>query len=623
VSRGALSEVAEPSALSRQHGGSMPGLVWAMLPLRRLSAPLRVLVVGSALLAPMVQWRLTPHETAWLSTSVYQMLLLTVVVCSALVPASPALGERLWPLSVRQVFVMHIAQRVLLGLGPFVLMSLSVWGVRALRVPEGRADGLIGVAGELVGLPWFETAAVLMVACLLPFLSLQSPLAAESESRIRRTRVIVMSSAWLLVALQWLGESWRLLVPATAALLAVPLAWWQWKRAFRPIPSAWCEPGEPPVGATPLDAATPKIERTGSSAREVSFANHTPAAPKMPGTEPGVGDVLWLVWTLSPTRKLVSILALLYATMLGFSTYTGARASVSPAVAVIPVILMFSSTQALSVLPVRPWRRLLLGVLMGPVLATLGIVVGLGLRTAYKPPLDHTSSAPYKEQLAGHWDNPSRIELTYWRWSEAEAPPAVVAPWGERVEPFAARVLGRWLYNPFTVRQESSEAFKAWQWQRLTDAVYGQPVPQQQFSRRDRQHPPMRSERWPVLLLRTAFSFAMMIFLVLPCWHMRIHQSTWRSSLWMAVFVVPMLLPMLLAALVDGLGLGLMSAVTDQFLMALVAQLPSDPLSMAAALALLAVLPALAALGLLYRASRKPMLEFSSRQSFGWGGPRG
>lgn len=587
------------------------GLIWWLLPRRRLPAPLVLLMLGSALLATFSLWQpAVGDRTFWFSGAV-QGLLLMVLLSSATVPASPSLSDRLLPLTVGQVFVMHVAQRLVLGVGPFVVVSLVGWTGRAVTGPAVAR-------GSVPGQPWLELALLQCFACLVPFLALWSPIVTDGEANVRRVRVVLIWTTCLVLGLPWLSGQWRLVVALAGVSLALPWAWWQWQRASTPMPSAWWEPGDSTVGATP-----PMVARTGLHTHDVSFANHAPAVPKVPAKEPGVRDVLWLVWTLSPTRKLVAILPLLYASLLGYATYTGARASVSPAAALVPVILMFTGSQGLSVLPVRPWRRLLLGVLIGPVLSTLGMMIGLGLRTAYEPPLKHTRDAPYKEQVAGHWDNPSRVTLAYWQWSDTETPPAVVAPWGEQVEPYAARVLGWWLYNPFTVREESSETFKAWQWQRLTTAVYGQPVPQEQFSKRERQHPPMRSERWPVLLLRTAFSFAAMTFLVLPCWHMRIHRFTWRSACWTAVFVVPMLLPMFASALVDGLRVGLVSAMVDQLLMALVARLPSDPLAMAAMLAILALLPAIAALALLYRVSLQPMLEFSPRQTPGWGSFRG
>lgn len=598
--------------------GSLMGLVWALLPRRRLSTPLFLLILGSVLLAPFSVWPPSAGDSSFLLRGTVQGLLLMVLLSSASVPASPSLSDRLLPLTVGQVFVMHVAQRLLLGVGPFVVVSLVVWSVRALTGSASWSLMSADTEGSVPGQTWLELAFLLFFACLVPFLAVRSPIVSHGEATVRRVRVIMVWTAWLLFGVQWLPGRWQLIVTSAAVLLALPWAWWQWQRASSPMPSAWWEPGEPTVGAT-----TQMVARTGVPVRDVPIANHQPGTPKVPGREPGVRDVLWLVWTLSPTRKIVAILPFLYATLLGYSTFTGARASVSLAAALIPVMLMFTNTQGLSVLPVRPWRRLLLGVLMGPVLSTLGMMIGLGLRAAFEPPLKHTREAPYAEQLAGDWDNPSRVELAYWRWSEADAPPVVVAPWGEQVEPYAARVLGRWLYNPFTIRDKSSGAFRAWQWQRLTTAVYGQPVPQEQFSKRERQHPPMRSEQWPVLVLRTAFSFALMTFLVLPCWHMRIHRYTWRSAFWTAVFVVPMLLPMLASALVDGLRVGLVSAVADQLLLALVAGLPSDPISMATMLAILALLPALAALGLLYRASLQPMLEFSPRQTPGWGSFRG
>jgi len=623
VSRGALSEVAEPSAQAGQRGGSMPGLVWAMLPLRRLSAPLRVLVVGSALLAPIVPWRLASHETAWLSTSVYQMLLLTVVVCSALVPAAPALGERLWPLSVRQIFVVHVAQRVLLGLGPFVLMSLLVWGVRALPDQEIQADALIGGVGDLVGLPWFETAAVLMVACLLPFLSLPSPLAIESESRMRRMRLMFVSCAWLLVALQWLGEPWRLLVPSTAALLAVPLAWWQWRAAFTPAASAACEYDR--SEAVALHGESPSFSPANAAVSGtytgVGTARTTVTAIGEVG--PGLLDTWKVVWALSPTRWYLVFGTVFYLPMVGFSAFHGFRNSVSMFAGLVPVVLMLLHSRALSVLPVHPWRRLQVAVLMFPLAITIALALGLGLRQRYKPQVTHTQDAPFEDSMAGDWNNPSRVQLAYWRWSGADQPPLVVAPWGEKVEPFAARVLGLWLYNPFTVRDESSEAFQRWQWQRLTTAVYGQVVPREEFKKRNRQRPTMRSERWPVLILRTAFTQTMLLLFTLSCWKVRTQRFRWRELHWSAAFYIPIALPIAAGSLAEGLGLGLVPGVVDQLLMGLAARLPTDPLALSASLVTLTTLPALAALALLRRASLQPVLEFAAGSEVGRRGPWG
>lgn len=217
------------------------GLVWALLPRRSMSTPHRMLVLGSALLAPMAYWHQLPSDAPWLAAGVFQSLLFMVVVGSAMVPATPSLAERLWPVTVRQMFVFHILQRLLLGVGPFVLMSPMVWGIGTMRQGAGQAM-LIAVGQRDASLqPWLEVVAVLVVACLLPFLSAQSPIAAGGEVTLRKRRAFVLSIGWVLLALHWLDEPWRLLAPTVALLLMLPWVWRQWTRAYEPAVSASLE----------------------------------------------------------------------------------------------------------------------------------------------------------------------------------------------------------------------------------------------------------------------------------------------------------------------------------------------------------------------------------------------
>ncbi len=593
------------ASLESPRGTSLVGLVWTLLPRRNMPTPLRMLVLGSTLLAPMVHGRQVPTDVPWLAAGVFQALLFMVVASSVMVPATPSLAERLWPMTVRRVFILHIAQRLLLGLGPFVLMSLLVWGIGWVRVGSVHAGPIAARQSDASAQPWLEVVAVLVLACLLPFLSAQSPIADGGEKALRERRAFVLSIGWLLVALHWLGEPWRLFAPTAAVLLMLPLVWRQWTRAYEPAVSA-------------------SLEYDSSESRPMKMrgAYGLPSRPAST-SGPGLLDTWRLVWALSPSRWLLVVLSAMYPPLIAYGAYTGSRNAISLFAAMVPAMIFLSQSQALSVLPVHPWRRLQLTVVMFPLAATMAVVCGLALRSVYRPPITHTREAPFGEAFAGDWDNPSRVQLAYWRWSSADTPPAVVAPWGEQVRPYAARILVWWLYNPFTVRKGTSEAFQRWQWQRLTTTVYGVPVAKEVLAKRTRDRPPMRSEQWPILTLRTAFSFALLLIVTLGCWHGRVNRFTWRAALGTAGFCLLMLLPMLGDFLSGGLGLGLVSGVVDQLLMALVAQLPTDPLALVTTVGAISLLPVLAALALLYRASLQPMLEFTPRQTPGWGSSRG
>lgn len=584
---------------------SLIGLVWALLPRRSMSTPHRMLVLGSALLAPMTYLHQLPSDTPWLAAGMFQSLLFMVVVGSAMVPATPSLAERLWPVTVRQMFVLHVLQRLLLGVGPFVLMSLMVLGIGTLR--QGASQAMLIAVGQsdASAQPWLEVAAVLVLACLLPFLSAQFSIAAGGEVTLRKRRAFVLSTGWVLLALHWLDEPWRLFAPTFALLLMLPWVWRNWTRAYEPAASASLE-----------------YEPSESRPTKVRGDFRLPSRPAST-SGPGLLGTWRLVWALSPSRWLLVVLSAMYPPLIAYGAYIGSRNAVSLFSAMVPAMIFLSHSQALSVLPVHPWRRLQLAVVMFPLAATIAVICGLALRSVYRPPVTHTFQAPFGEAYAGDWDNPSRVELAYWRWSSADTPPAVVAPWGEQVQPYAARILGWWLYNPFTVRKGTSESFQSWQWQRLTTTVYGVPVAKEVLAKRTRDRPPMRSEQWPILTLRTAFSFALLLIVTLGCWHGRVNRFTWRSALRIAGLSLLMLLPMLGDFLSGGLGLGLVSGVVDQLLMALVAQLPTDPLALVTTVGAISLLPVLAALALLYRASLQPMLEFTPRQVTGWGSFRG
>lgn len=68
-----------------------------------------------------------------------------------------------------------------------------------------------------------------------------------------------------------------------------------------------------------------------------------------------------------------------------------------------------------------------------------------------------------------------RVPLAYWERAAGEVP-VLTAPWGEAVRPHTARFLWVRLYNPYTVRPESSQRLFDLQFQRATAAVYGKTI---------------------------------------------------------------------------------------------------------------------------------------------------
>jgi hypothetical protein len=145
-------------------------------------------------------------------------------------------------------------------------------------------------------------------------------------------------------------------------------------------------------------------------------------------------------------------------------------------------------------------RRTILGLTIGPYLACL--MVGMAL-SAWVRGTD--TAFPVSA------DDDSRIPVECWRFAWGSSPPVTWSPTGESVMPRSVRFPGFVVYDPYTVGWRSSKGFVEWQFQRATEAMYGEKIEGRTYSTRKKGLRPV-SMRFRGVVMTMGIAAALALF---------------------------------------------------------------------------------------------------------------
>ncbi|MEP6621253.1 MAG: hypothetical protein ABJE47_18145 [bacterium] len=168
----------------------------------------------------------------------------------------------------------------------------------------------------------------------------------------------------------------------------------------------------------------------------------------------------------------------------------------------------------LKALPFSHRRRLLTVLIPGNIAMLVAVLIGMSidipfLRFTKRP----DTNAPHSWYARGdYFSSPTRVSLEYWSRMGSETVPVITAPWGEQAAADTITVLGIALFNPYTSVKGSSDAFVKWQYARLTTAVFGHPVPYEEYSA-SRAFPPSRTQSARMRLLNLATVAVLALFM--------------------------------------------------------------------------------------------------------------
>lgn len=187
------------------------------------------------------------------------------------------------------------------------------------------------------------------------------------------------------------------------------------------------------------------------------------------------------------------------------------------------------------------------------------------------------------------YESQSSVPLAYWQRASSPSDLTIVAPWGERAPAYQIEVFGATYINPYSIVAESSERFVAWQFDRATTAVYGQPISQAEY-RANRAALPRRTTGTDVMVilqggLLLTFGLLLLWSAELTRWH-RKHTRLFYSAL-PAIFFIAVTAPTAFDLLHQNAGNGVAVALLQRELLQLIPLLPaSTPARFAVSLAL-------------------------------------
>jgi hypothetical protein len=497
-----------------------------------------------------------------------------------MMPASVSLLEAVLPLRPAWSFLVRYTVRLLA-----VLLPVALWRIAGA---SGAADASTAAVVTLV--------LLVVVALTVPFMLVVSPVRAAQGAAMAgapragvspvRSMLAAVALAGVTIGLAFLSPSQRLGCAVALAVVTVGAAVRMWGRTSMAIPSA---------SATASVAA-----KTGAGT--AAFAHM-----EIPAARVGV---LWMLLRLAlpPWMRWMHLFQLGIVAMLG---YFGQLTLSGWFWALVVSQHVAFGTRFMTALPWPAWRRLALMVAVGPLAAVAAHGAGGAAShlvhqvTGAQANVAPHDGAPSDPAAAGTRDNPSRVRLTFWRHASGGGAPRIAAPWGEQVDAFTVRILGLTFYNPFTVRESSSPQFTAWQWERLTRAVYGQPVLQERAD--PDAWPPLRTAHWPVRLMTASLSFTVLLLMTYAVWGSRQAVATVAGVAKQAGYAPAFLLVIL--SIASPRGADGEVALLEATALWLVDALPAGPLSLPGLL-FVAMLPLLFTALLLWRAAHDAVLEF-------------
>ena len=147
-----------------------------------------------------------------------------------------------------------------------------------------------------------------------------------------------------------------------------------------------------------------------------------------------------------------------------------------------------------------------------------------------------------------------RPPLEYWHLAPQGAAPRIEAPWGETWQPGVVHLLGLSLYNPFSMGPVNSHRFFEWQYQRASEAIYGERVTFSSMQRLETLHPLTRQARFIVLNTAASACALLLLFnIVLVGSHWRFPITSFKSSQVLGIgYAIPVFGALALDAMIRG-----------------------------------------------------------------------
>jgi hypothetical protein len=479
-------------------------------------------------------------------------------------------------------------------LTPLLLWMLCRWCITPREEP---AWAMLPQAAQI--------AMHMLTAVTWPFVLVVRHGQGSRDLALQSIRLFVVLMAQMAVTVSAYPVGTRFQQTALAMLLATALllAFWNGYRASQPLSSA--------------GAAVPVPIRD-RAARETDASTQL----ALPMARAGTLATWWLVLRVALNVQQRVILGIMLALSFGMGVmFDGISQLLFFTYA--PMQLLIGGTRFLSVLPVAPWRRLLLMLVMGPV----AVCAARGLGSAVRAVRDHGDAAavrreqykrspaydaPFREAVGGRYDNRSRVSLAHWQWAVRAPVPTIAAPWGETVTPYSLRVLGLPLYNPFSIRPGNTQAFAEWQWRRLTRQVYGMALsPRVQKG----PWPAPRVSRWPAQIMVAGVLCGAILLQAFGVWHARRPRFSMRATPSMVLGLSPILVPfvVLIGTPMGGAYTG--TALLQGACLYIEEQLPAQPVVFVVSVLAVALIPVLLGAATLWSATRAGVVEtqFPSR----------
>jgi len=144
-------------------------------------------------------------------------------------------------------------------------------------------------------------------------------------------------------------------------------------------------------------------------------------------------------------------------------------------------------------LPLR--RSTILAALVVPYLACWFTATAIDLNFG----MDRSRPKSLHYEIAGETVNRIESGFEFWRVAPNGVAPSIEAPWGETVRPELRSLYFFSLYDPFEAKPEHSARFRRWQFERATEAVYGQALTIEELSKQGRPRTVARTLKYELI----------------------------------------------------------------------------------------------------------------------------
>lgn len=516
----------------------------------------------------------------------------------------PSLFERALPVDARVLLLGKISARSLLILLPVAAWIAVTWWRNPAGFSWALAYAMLALGMVVVSLPFavdgFSLNRSVQRAQAEPASGVSPPVSGRAALVLTPLSVALIFAH---VELSASAFAWLTGVLAVMSSVAAFVVW----------PGSVTAPLARPVdrGAAVRAAAPPSpdpaMKKAGVTRRGSNSFSTTDELDSLPRASTG-GD-RWSIrdWLalLYPSTK-ARVMAVFLAVVVMLQGLLQVEVSQWAVLLMVSPTALVSGTGMLATLPFSPRRRLWAITIAGPLMLVASYCIGFALPAPYGESLSDNS--PRAKEPGKWYDNATEVRLTFWTYSSDGTVPTITAPWGEVVEPFTVRVLGKTFYNAYTVKRASSERFVNWQLERLTTVAFGTPVSAADL--RAGNTPPLVTRRWPVMLVCAGLAISFALLASFGAWMARGAPMMSVHALWIWLVNVPMFVNLYLQVGTDA-GYQPLGSLALKGILALLEALPPQPVLYVGGVLLLALTPVALMALLLDRASRQPRVEFT------------